>query len=78
MGGKGRLRVRLTTLPPSLSGLSIKYGNLDVTQAYGSLQPVTGIALTLFQKTYIFGPIVWLSSHHVMMRPPFANRGYSL
>jgi hypothetical protein len=47
-GGKGwPARVRLPNSPPSLSGISIKCGNLDVLQPYGPPQPVIGIAFSL-------------------------------
>jgi hypothetical protein len=44
--GGGGGKVRLTTSPPSVS--------LDVWQPYGSLQPLTGIALRDFRNSYFY------------------------
>jgi hypothetical protein len=51
LGVKDGRRVRLTTLPPSMSRFCRKCGTLNISQPYGSAQPLTGIPLFTF--TYL-------------------------
>jgi hypothetical protein len=48
LGGERCRRVRPTTLPPRVSGLSRQYGTLNISPPCRLRRPVTGIALFYF------------------------------
>jgi hypothetical protein len=48
LGGKGQM----TTLPPSMSQMSRKCGNLNISQPYGPPRPIAGIPLLLLYLLY--------------------------
>jgi hypothetical protein len=77
---KGGRHVSLTNLPPSVSRLSRKYGNFDVSQTYGPPWSATEIALSyMYERVREILILLIVSKHRqwpdkILSRdPPFAR-----
>jgi hypothetical protein len=64
-GVKGSQHVRLTTPLPSVSWLSRKCGNPDISQPYGPSQPVTGIHYLFFFNILLHSVTAWVLLSHM-------------